>query len=388
MLFTDIKFVLLVVGCWLTFVAAAPAWRGRLLAVWGGAFYVIYAGAVAPIVFGLIVATYLIPTRYWILPVALTVGVLVYYKAAAAETGLASILANSATSGERVLVPLGLSFLSFELIHFAVERKRRRIGDAAFGDFMAYALYFPCRVAGPIRRYPDFATAVRAARPSAAAVYAGLLRVLIGAFKKMALADVLELTVTEIAYVASPLHAIKILLAYSLQIYFDFSAYSDIAIGISQMFGISVPENFRNPYFSTNIQEFWTRWHISLSSWVRDYVFVPLGRAAFGTPLRERPTVIAVVSYLVAFVVMGAWHGLTVNFILWGTYHGVLLSVYHVYRRTLGARLTALPVAHSTVARVSAAATTFALVSLGWVPFMTADPAAAVRLLRVMAGRP
>jgi len=387
-LFTDVTFVLLVVGCWLTFAAAAPPRRGALLALWGGLFYAAYAWAVAPLVLGLIVATYLIPVRYWMLPVAATVGVLAYYKALAADSGLASILATSTASSPRVLMPLGLSFLSFELIHFAVERRRGKIGRVAFDEFMAYALYFPCRVAGPIRRYPEFATAVAAARPSAATVYAGLLRVLVGAFKKMAIADVLGLTVSEIAYVGAPLHAIKILLAYSLQLYFDFSAYSDIAIGISRMFGIRVPENFRNPYLSTDIQEFWTRWHISLSSWVRDYVFLPLGRAAFATRLRERPTIIAVATYLVAFLVMGAWHGLTANFLLWGAYHGALLSIYHVYRRTLGARLAAFPIAHSIPARVTASATTFALVSLGWILFMTPDPAAALRLLRLMAGWP
>ena len=228
---------------------------------------------------------------------------------------------------------------------------------------------------------------MRTARPSIVTIYDGLCRVLIGVFKKVAVADVLGLTVSEIAYAASPLHAIRIVLAYSLEIYFDFSAYSDIAIGVSQMFGIRVPENFRNPYLSANIQEFWTRWHMSLSTWVRDYVFLPLGRAAFGTSLRDRPLAIAVMSYLIAFVVIGAWHGLTANYLLWGAYHGVLLSIHHVYRRTAGVRWAALPFAASRVGRVSATAATFALVSLGWVLFMTADPGAALRLVRMIAGR-
>jgi alginate O-acetyltransferase complex protein AlgI len=387
-LFTDVRFVLFVAACWLTFAAVAPSRRGGLLAVWGAAFYLAYASAAAPIVFGLILATYLIPTRYWLVPVVVTIGALAFFKLGAAESGLASMGgSNGASTTTHVLVPLGLSFLAFELVHFAVERKRGRITDVTFGGFLAFALYFPCRVAGPIKRYPEFIAAVRAAQPSVATVHDGLLRVLLGVFKKVAIADVLGLTVREIAYVGSPLHAIKIVLAYSLEIFFDFSAYSDIAIGVSQMFGIRVPENFRNPYLSANIQEFWTRWHISLSTWVRDYVFVPLGRAAFATSLRDRPLAIAVVSYLIAFVVVGAWHGLTANFILWGAYHGVLLSIHHVYRRTAGAWWATLPFAGTWLGRASATATTFALVSLGWVFFITADPGTALWLVRLIVGR-
>jgi alginate O-acetyltransferase complex protein AlgI len=386
-LFTDVRFGLFVVGCWVTFAAVAPDRRGPLLALWGACFYVAYAWAFAPIVFGLIVATYLIPTRYWIVSVVVTIGMLAYYKIGAADAGLVPVAALKAATTTKVLVPLGLSFLSFELVHFAIERKRGRLGDVTFGSFMAFALYFPCRVAGPIKRYPDFTAAVRTARPSIVTIYDGLWRVLIGTFKKLAIADILGMTVSEIAYAVSPLHAIKIAFAYSLEIYFDFSAYSDIAIGVSQMFGIRVPENFRNPYLSANIQEFWTRWHISLSTWVRDYVFLPLGRAAFGTSLRDRPLVIAVATYLIAFVVIGAWHGLSANYLLWGAYHGVLLSIHHVYRRTAGVRWAPLPFAGSRLGRLSATAATFALVSLGWVLFLTADPSAALRLIKMIAGR-
>jgi len=386
-LFTDVKFVLLVAGCWLSFARVAPRWRGTVLALWGTAFYLVYAAPAAPIVFGLILLTYFVPSRRSIVTVTPIIAVLAFYKLAPGSSGLSSVVASNAAAGQRVLVPLGLSFLTFELIHFAVERKRGRTGDVAFADFMAYALYFPCRVAGPIRRYPEFTRSMIAARPSVESVYDGLLRVLLGAFKKLAIADVLGLTVNEIAYVRSPGHAGRILLAYTLEIYFDFSAYSDIAIGISRMFAITVPENFRNPYFSSNIQEFWTRWHISLSSWVRDYVFLPLGKAAFDTPLRERPMAIAIASYLIAFLVMGAWHGLTPNFILWGSYHGVLLSAHHVYRRTIRARVARSPFANPLAAKLAATIVTFALVAVGWVLFMTPDLAAAGRLLRLLSGR-
>jgi len=386
-LFTEVKFILLAIACWVSFASVSPDRRGTALALWGAVFYLLYAGRAAPLVLGLILATWLVPRRYWAAPVAVTIGVLVYYKLAIRESPITSMLAATATPGPRVLVPLGLSFLSFELIHVAVERRRGRIERLPFGDFMAYALYFPCRVAGPIRRYPEFARSMIAARPAAASIYAGLIRVLIGVAKKVALADVLGLTVTEIAYAATSMHVIKILLAYSFQIYLDFSAYSDIAIGISLMFGIVVPENFRSPYLSTNIQEFWTRWHISLSMWARDYVFLPLGQAAFATRLRKTPTLIAVVCYLTAFLVIGAWHGLSATFILWGIYHGALLSVYHVYRRTIAKKLGGNAFAWSTVAKAAAVAMTFTLVTAGWLLFLAPDLGEAARLLRLIAGR-
>jgi alginate O-acetyltransferase complex protein AlgI len=386
-LFTDVKFILLVVACWLSFASATHGRRGAALAVWGAVFYVLYAGPAAPLVFGLILVTWLVPAKYWMAPVAVTIGVLVYYKLGIREPAITSMLAATATPGSRVLVPLGLSFLSFELLHVAVERHRGRLERVAFGDFMAYALFFPCRVAGPIRRYPEFARSMIAARPSAASVYAGLIRVLVGVAKKVALADVLGLTVTEIAYAATPMHVIKVLLAYSFQIYLDFSAYSDMAIGISLMFGIIVPENFRSPYLSSNIQEFWTRWHISLSTWARDYVFLPLGQAAFATRLRKWPTLIAVLSYLTAFLVIGAWHGLSAPFVLWGLYHGVLLSLYHVYRRTIGKKVAGYPFAIAMMAKAAAAALTFAFVTAGWLLFLAPDLGEAARLLRLIAGR-
>jgi len=198
-------------------------------------------------------------------------------------------------------------------------------------------------------------------------------------------ADVAGLTAAEVLYADTPLRVWTAVLAYGVQLYFDFSAYSDIAIGICRMFGIEAPENFNWPYFSANIQEFWSRWHITLSTWVRDYVFTPAGRALFKTRLRQWPMVIDVASCLAAFVVIGGWHGLLANYLVWGVYHGLLASAYLVYRRNLPVRVVESRVFQSRFATMVATAVTFAFVTIGWVPFMT-DVSRSVALLRLMFG--
>ena len=384
MLFTDARFAALVAAAWLSFAAVPIGWRAGVLTFWGALFYVLYAPDAVPVVAALIVVVYLLSGRHWLMAVAVATGVLAYYKIAAGPEALIA----SGTSARSVLIPLGLSFLTFELIHYCIERRRGAIAGVSFVHYLAFALYFPCRVAGPIKRYPEFAGAIASARPSAATVYAGGLRVLLGLVKKVVLADTLGLTVSELAAGGEVTagHAVRILVAYSVQIALDFSAYSDIAIGISMMFGIVVPENFRRPYLSESIQEFWTRWHISLSSWVRDYVFLPFGRLAFGTRLRRHPLAIAILAYLVAFLVVGAWHGLSWNFVLWGAYHGVLLGLHQAYRRTIAARLAVHAWFSSTAVRVASVAVTFAFVTIGWVFFTTSTPGEAARLLGRMVG--
>jgi len=210
----------------------------------------------------------------------------------------------------------------------------------------------------------------------------GALRILAGLAKKFA-ADFLGRTVAIAAVAATPLQGWESLLAYSLQLFLDFSAYSDLAIGVSRLMGITVPENFRSPYLSANIQEFWTRWHMSLSSWVRDYVFSPVGRALFKTSLKRHAVVIAVVSYMSAFLVVGAWHGLAMNFLVWGAYHGLLLSAYHVYRISIPASLVSNSVYQSKAAAWAGTGLTFMCVTIGWVFFRMELPAAA-RMLRLL----
>jgi alginate O-acetyltransferase complex protein AlgI len=197
------------------------------------------------------------------------------------------------------------------------------------------------------------------------------VRILFGLAKKLVLADVLALTVDERMYVATTRHAWTVVLAYSAEIFLDFSAYSDIAIGFARTLGIRLPENFRSPYLSRNIREFWDRWHITLSHWVRDYIFTPVSRKLFLTRMRRRPLAIAAISYVVTFGAVGVWHGVTRGFVIWGLYHGVLLTLYHVLQTRAPRSLVARDWYHTSRALNAArVAATFFFVTIGWVPFM------------------
>jgi alginate O-acetyltransferase complex protein AlgI len=383
MIFTDLRFVLLFVLCWLSFFIVPRTWRSSMLAIWGAVFYALYVGRASVVVLVLIVLTYL--SRYgarvaWFAGFV-TVAVLVYYKIMLT----APVLPAEAPSAARAVIPLGLSYLAFELLHVTIEQKRRRLRDVKVADLLAFAFFAPARIAGPIKRFPQFIEEVRTAEVSSANVYAGLLRVILGLAKKYLIADVLALTVAESSYVTSARHAWMVVFAYSLQIYVDFSAYSDIAIGFARMLGIRLPENFRYPYFSVNIREFWERWHITLSQWVRDYVFAPVGRGLFRTRLRPWPFAIAAISYLVTFAVIGAWHGLAGGFIVWGLYHGILLTLYQRIRLMTPPWITDHPFYDSRVVRGASVAATFLLVSIGWVPFMLPLPEAR-KMLAIMFG--
>jgi alginate O-acetyltransferase complex protein AlgI len=367
MIFTELRFVALFVACWITFFIAPRRHRAAVLTFWGAAFYAVYAGWFFVVVLALVIVAFFSGRRWiaWIAGVA-TVELLIYFKSS-------------------LLVPLGFSYLAFELLHVVIERRRGRIEALSLIDLFAFIFFAPTRIAGPIKRYPAFVAAVRDAEPSSANVYAGLLRILLGLAKKFFLADVLALTVAESQYVSSMRHAWIVVFAFSLQIFFDFSAYSDIAIGLGRTLGIALPENFRAPYLAKNIREFWDRWHITLSHWVRDYVFTPLGRRLFQTRLRRSPVAIAVICYLVTFAIVGAWHGLTPAFLLWGVYHGALLSIYHVVRLKTPARIADRPWYDGRAVRALGVAFTFLCVTIGWVPFMLPLPKAQ-KMLALMFG--
>jgi len=356
-IFTDLRFLLLFGCCWLTFLAVPPARRGAALAVWGTVFYVVYAGAWTILVIALVFGAALSNRRS------------VAWLAGTAVCGLLAIF--KIPGAGPWIMPLGLSYLSFELLHVIIERRRGRIASVPFLDLLAYALFLPCRIAGPIRRFSEFMAAVGQARLSAENVYAGALRILSGLAKKLVIADTLALTGAELGNATTRAHAWTIVLAYTFRIYFDFSAYSDLAIGFSRLLGITVPENFSYPYLAVNIREFWNRWHITLSQWVRDYIFMPTGRALFGTFLRPWPAAIATISYLVTFLAVGAWHGVSGAFLVWGAYHGVLLSAHHVIRAKIPAPISDHPWYRSRAASAISVAVTFAFVTVGWVPFMT-----------------
>jgi alginate O-acetyltransferase complex protein AlgI len=228
-------------------------------------------------------------------------------------------------------LPLGISFFTFEFIHYAVDRYRGVTPAGTFRDYMAFILFFPTMVAGPIKRYQDFRSKVL--NPSLdwnIDWQLGITRILVGLAKKFAIADLLtaftnHLNQTDIAQAQRWVLPIW-LLAYGMKIYFDFSAYSDIAIGSARLFGIKVPENFDWPYIRTNISEFWQHWHMSLYKWLVDYVFIPLGGSR-----TKQPRVY--LNVLITMFISGLWHGAGLNFVAWGLWHGLLLAGHRLWKK-------------------------------------------------------
>ena len=361
-----LRFIAVFVLCWISFATVPRSWRSLTLAFWGAVFYLMFAGPFVWVVLALTLLALFSDSRIgaW-LTGGLVIGLLYYFKVQAA------VFDTGASATGRVLIPLGFSYLSFELLHVVIERRRGKIAALSLPDLLAFVFFAPARVAGPIKRYPEFTAAVRDADISAEQVYDGSIRVLTGLAKKLCVADVLALLAAERPLVHSTGHAWIVVLAFTFQIYFDFSAYTDVAVGFSRMLGITVPENFNWPYLAPNIREFWNRWHMTLSGWVRDYVFLPTGRVLFKTRLRAAPSAIAAISYLLTFMVVGAWHGVTAAFLLWGVYHGALLAAFHVVRAKTPAAIAGHPFYRSRAATAGGVVLTFLLVSIGWVPFMT-----------------
>ena len=332
-------------GYWLL---RAPAWRGWWLLAGCAWFHAHFAGpaGVLPIA-ALGVVTYFCALSRrraaCYAAVVLCVAALVFYKytrflAAAVlaqiSPGLAAGTEAFAAGWLPAAPPLALSFFTFEFVHYLAEVARGGEPIRRPKDFALFAIYFPSLVAGPIKRYREFTAALPAALAGVdlTAVAAGAQRVALGFAKKILLAD--NLTVALAFYekdffALSAPEAWLFLAALAARILLDFSGYSDIAIGFSQMLGLRLPENFNSPYAATGLRDFWARWHISLSSWIRDYVYIPLGGNRHG-PVRR------FLNLVVAFALCGLWHGPAGHFLLWGLWHGGGLVVQATYRTALG----------------------------------------------------
>jgi alginate O-acetyltransferase complex protein AlgI len=272
----------------------------------------------------------------------------------------------------RVTLPLGISFYTFQSMSYTIDVYRGHAAPVrSFIDFACFVSMFPQLVAGPIIRFQEVAGQLRSRTHTTAKFARGVAFVSVGLAKKVLLANPCG-KVADLAFDAgslAPLEAWYGAAAYAFQIYFDFSGYSDIAIGLGLMLGFMFPKNFDSPYHAQSITEFWRRWHISLSTWLRDYLYVPLGGNRKG---RAR-------TYVNLFLVMllgGLWHGAAWNFVVWGGLHGVLLGLERVRGRA--AIYGALPAPIRT-------ALTFVIVLVTWVFFRSPDLPHAMRYLGDMA---
>jgi alginate O-acetyltransferase complex protein AlgI len=273
-----------------------------------------------------------------------------------------------------VLLPIGISFFTFHAISYVVDVHRR---DASAQkrpvEAALYLLLFPQLIAGPIIRYREIASQLTRRFVATSDFAEGIRRFIIGFAKKMLIANTVAGPADQIfAMPGAQLtagHAWLAVICYTLQIYFDFSGYSDMAIGLGRMFGFRFPENFRYPYVASSVQDFWRRWHMSLSAWFRDYVYVPLGGNRTGTSRLY-------VNLVTVFFLCGLWHGASWNFVIWGLFHGAFLVIE---RLGLARRVQSIwsPLRHAYLLIV---------VMIGWVFFRAETLPGALGMLTAMTG--
>jgi alginate O-acetyltransferase complex protein AlgI len=272
-----------------------------------------------------------------------------------------------------VHLPLGISFFTFHALSYVLDIARRQVQPGRPMNFALYMTLFPHAIAGPIVRYGDIAAQLQERLVTVAGFAAGVRRFIVGLAKKMLVAN--TVAVVADAVFALPAGELTFGLAwlgvvcYTLQIYFDFSGYSDMAIGLAKLFGIDFRENFDYPYSARSVTEFWRRWHISLSTWFRDYLYIPLGGNRHG-PVRTYANLVTV------FLLCGLWHGASWTFAIWGLFHGLFLVIE---RAGVGRGLESLrtPARH---------AYTLLVVAVGWVLFRADSLSQALAMLGAMAG--
>ncbi len=271
-------------------------------------------------------------------------------------------------------LPIGISFYTFQTMSYPIDLYRKETDpQESLVSFGAYVCMFPQLIAGPIVRYTDIAKQLNQRTITSKKFYQGISRFMVGLCKKVLLANsagqvyegIAALTASQQSVVTAWLGAI----CYTFQIYFDFSGYSDMAIGLGKMLGFDFLENFNYPYISKTVTEFWRRWHMSLSFWFRDYVYIPLGGNRHG--LKRQ-----IINIMIVWLLTGFWHGASWNFVLWGVFYGVLL-IFEKY--VLGDLLPRIP----TPVR---GLVTMLLVMCGWVLFSAPDLTGALLYLKAMFG--
>lgn len=322
--------------------------------------------------------------RALIAGVALNLAVLAYFKYANFFVDNFNVATGLQLDVGRVVLPIGISFYSFTQIAFLADAYSKGIREYRFAHYGLFVTYFPHLVAGPVLHHaqmmPQFGLA-STYRLNGANIAAGLAIFAIGLVKKVVLADGVAPYADAVFGAAGAPAGLSFneawigALAYTFQLYFDFSGYSDMAIGLSLLFNVRLPFNFNSPYKSTSIVEFWRRWHISLSTFLRDYLYIPLGGNRLG-PIRRH------LNLLITMALGGLWHGASWTFVFWGTLHGLYLVANHGVRTLIGDRPA---LEHNLAWRSACIAVTFLCVVVAWVFFRAHSFGDAAALLQAMA---
>ena len=284
-----------------------------------------------------------------------------------------------------LVLPLGISFYIFESISYLLDTYQGRVKKPTFKDILVFVTFWPHLMAGPIVRFrelvPQFA---KERRFETAVALKGLDRLLLGLMQKNLLANTAGSLIDEgflpaAALTNSTIDNWALAVGFGLQIYFDFASYSNMAIGAAQLLGITLPENFRHPYHAASPPDFWSRWHMTLSRWIRDYLFFPINAKYAGAPLPLYVSLIAIMG------LVGLWHGAGWGFIAWGLLHGAYLVLYRVWERFTGERQT---LASWLPARLAWRLFTVVAVTVAWIPFRAQTLGQAGKMLASMFVRP
>ncbi len=317
--------------------------------------------------------------QFLVLSLAINLGLLFYFKYSNffienINTALSTIGVSEIT-WLKLILPIGISFYTFESVTYVVDVYRgihKPLKNV--WHYQTYILLFPKLIAGPIVRYHDIADQItnREKNYTADVKLSGFYTFCIGLAKKVIIANtigmqadaVFNLDATQIDTAAAWVGA----LAYTFQIYFDFSGYSDMAIGLCKIIGIRIPENFNNPYLSSSITEFWRRWHITLGSWMKNYLYIPLGGNKVDSNFKLYRNL------FIVFLLSGLWHGASWNFIIWGAFHGLFLVLERLFLLNF----------YSRIGKVISIIITFLIVVVGWVYFRNEDLSYANHIIKTM----
>ncbi|MFQ3248880.1 MAG: alginate O-acetyltransferase complex protein AlgI [Glaciecola sp.] len=316
--------------------------------------------------------------------VSVNLGFLGYFKYTNFLVDQINTVASTNFNIETIILPLAISFFTFQQIAYLVDAKRGLTSEYSFLHYALFVTFFPQLIAGPIVHHkqmlPQF-EAVQNVKFDYMNIAIGLSIFAIGLFKKTVLADGIAPYANVVFAQAEAGESISMFvawggaLAYTFQLYFDFSGYSDMAIGIARLFGIVLPLNFYSPYKALNISEFWRRWHITLSSFLRDYIYIPLGGNRLGEFNRYR-------NLLITMLLGGLWHGAGWNFLIWGALHGSYLSIQQVWSQYC----PTVSIIPSTIKKILAWSVTFIAVVYAWVLFRATSLDGAVTLMSAMSG--
>ncbi len=296
--------------------------------------------------------------------------------AALSSAGLRSLMAQDPTLAQPTdLGWLGFSYVAFRLIHTLLDRINGRLKDIRLDEVLIFMIFYPAFMAGPLDKLQRFRKDLDNPRPvDAAELLLSGKRLAAGLFRKFILADTLALialSAANVSQVTSTGWMWVMLAAYSFQLYFDFAGYTDIAIGTGLLLGFQLPENFNHPYRQPNLTLFWNNWHMSLTQWIRGYLFNPLTRSLRRNKKLPAPLIIFI-TQMTTMLVIGLWHGVTASFVIWGAWHGLGLFIHNRWSSFAGAKVASLTAEKPVLARtfqVSGMLFTFLYVSLGWIWF-------------------